>query len=453
MAADETTTGMPPLALPPLNSKGFRPTDPVKPFGGLQDATSVLPQITASASPASAYPNSSYPPAAHAVSRHPVAAAVPVQPTAPRAPYPGFATPNPGYATSIPAADVPEALRGPEHEQNKKKGGILGVSGNQILAGALAASTSAVAASYLGVAGTVVGAGMGSVIATVGTAVYQKSIQRSTVVLQKVTTTVVGKNTDLQDAMNDGLSESRAAVVAPDPSLPTTTEVGRGLPDPHLAEAPRSPARPVTGQHPPSGGSPFDETMPVPTAALPADGRTAVYGAASVPPPPTRPTGKVYGGGPWYADLPMKRIAIGSAVVFVLVMGILTGVESLIGRPVADAVQHKQGSGTTITNPLNRSNNQGSTEESTSPTPSESTGEPSDSPSASPSDGESPSESSTPTGEPSDGTDPTDTGDPENDAPQTPMATDGQSANATEDVVPQPQVQTDSPAPVASPLQ
>jgi hypothetical protein len=55
----------------------------------------------------------------------------------------------------------------------------LGLSGSQVAASALAAVSSAVAASYLGVGGTVIGAGVGSVIATVSTALYQHSLTRT----------------------------------------------------------------------------------------------------------------------------------------------------------------------------------------------------------------------------------------------------------------------------------
>ncbi|HEY7596343.1 MAG TPA: hypothetical protein VH969_24570 [Actinophytocola sp.] len=50
---------------------------------------------------------------------------------------------------------------------------------SQVLAGALAAVTAAVLGSTMGVAGTVVGAGLASVVTTVGGAVYLRSIQRT----------------------------------------------------------------------------------------------------------------------------------------------------------------------------------------------------------------------------------------------------------------------------------
>jgi hypothetical protein len=50
---------------------------------------------------------------------------------------------------------------------------------SQVLAGALAAVTAAVLGSTMGVAGTVVGAGLASIVTTVGGALYLRSIQRT----------------------------------------------------------------------------------------------------------------------------------------------------------------------------------------------------------------------------------------------------------------------------------
>ncbi|MFC0430208.1 hypothetical protein [Kutzneria buriramensis] len=53
----------------------------------------------------------------------------------------------------------------------------LDIKPTQVAAGALASVTAAVLGSKLGVAGTVAGAGMASVVGTVGTAMYERSIQ------------------------------------------------------------------------------------------------------------------------------------------------------------------------------------------------------------------------------------------------------------------------------------
>jgi len=60
--------------------------------------------------------------------------------------------------------------------EEKRPGGL---SLTQVSGGALAAVTAAVAASYLGVAGTLIGAGVGSVISTVAATLYSNSLTRA----------------------------------------------------------------------------------------------------------------------------------------------------------------------------------------------------------------------------------------------------------------------------------
>lgn len=55
----------------------------------------------------------------------------------------------------------------------------LNLSGTQVIASVLATLSAAVAASYLGVAGTLVGAAVGSVVSTMGTEIYKHYLQRS----------------------------------------------------------------------------------------------------------------------------------------------------------------------------------------------------------------------------------------------------------------------------------
>ena len=66
-----------------------------------------------------------------------------------------------------------------------KESPTIELSAPQIVGGALAAASAAVASSWLGVAGTVLGAVVVSVIATVGTALYSHSLERSSKVLRE----------------------------------------------------------------------------------------------------------------------------------------------------------------------------------------------------------------------------------------------------------------------------
>lgn len=62
----------------------------------------------------------------------------------------------------------------------------IGVRPSQVLAGALAAVTAALLGSKMGVAGTVLGAGLASVITTVGAALYLRSLERTRQRMQAV---------------------------------------------------------------------------------------------------------------------------------------------------------------------------------------------------------------------------------------------------------------------------
>ncbi|TDV40781.1 hypothetical protein [Actinophytocola oryzae] len=67
---------------------------------------------------------------------------------------------------------------------------------SQVVAGALAAVTAALVGSTMGVAGTVVGAGLASVISTVGGTLYLRSFQRTRAGVRTVRARVVGRSGD-----------------------------------------------------------------------------------------------------------------------------------------------------------------------------------------------------------------------------------------------------------------
>ncbi|HEY4024197.1 MAG TPA: hypothetical protein VGM75_36315, partial [Pseudonocardiaceae bacterium] len=77
-------------------------------------------------------------------------------------------------------------------QQTGKRQGQVRLS--QLLATALAAVTAAFLGSRLGVAGTVAGAGVASVVSTIGTALYQNSLERTTRAARKVRSHVVARN-------------------------------------------------------------------------------------------------------------------------------------------------------------------------------------------------------------------------------------------------------------------
>ncbi|MGY1808150.1 hypothetical protein ACI8AF_12345 [Blastococcus sp. SYSU D00669] len=75
----------------------------------------------------------------------------------------------------------------PKAEEEKTKGGVINVV--QVAAGALAAVSSAVLLSFFGVAGTLIGAALASVVSSVGAALYSSSLAKTNERLRKVLAT------------------------------------------------------------------------------------------------------------------------------------------------------------------------------------------------------------------------------------------------------------------------
>ncbi len=141
------------------------------------------------------------------------------------------------------------------------------------LAGALAAMTSAVMLSTLGAVGTIVGAAIGSLAITVGTAFYAQGLARSRAAVAKAQAVARGKN-----------GAARAAAKQPvSPALEEPAEESRGFldPDPGTVEP---------------GPVSWRERL---------------------------------------AMLPWKRIAIGAGALFVTVMAVILLFELFAGRSVA----------------------------------------------------------------------------------------------------------------------
>jgi len=178
---------------------------------------------------------------------------------------------------------------------------VMGLTLPQVAGGALAAVTAALAASRLGVTGTVLGAAFGSVISTVGGALYTHSIHRAH---QRVTVT------------RQRLVRSPAQDRADPSALPTELDDGAQV----VAES-------VTVVGPDAG----DSTISASPTTRPT---------SSVPPasPP--------GSDPERAGRPIRwALVIGAAaVVFAVAMLAINVLEAVLGHPVSGGT-----SGTTIT--------------------------------------------------------------------------------------------------------
>src|SRR3712207_4577894 len=91
-----------------------------------------------------------------------------------------FQTLDPLELMTVPRTDpdvrTPGSSAREESTREKNEGQL---SALQVAAGALAAVSAAVIASFFGVAGTVIGAAVASVVSTVGAAVYTESMRRA----------------------------------------------------------------------------------------------------------------------------------------------------------------------------------------------------------------------------------------------------------------------------------
>ena len=100
---------------------------------------------------------------------------------------------------------------------------VLGLSLPQVVGSSLAAGTAALAGSFLGVQGTLVGAVVGSVVATVGTAVYAHSLDRAAGQLRAVRTVVRTQPPATTSGADGGLvadpddADARSELLAPAP--------------------------------------------------------------------------------------------------------------------------------------------------------------------------------------------------------------------------------------------
>ena len=121
----------------------------------------------------------------------------------------------------------PRTTDEPEQTDDKPKG--VQLSPAQVTAGALASVSAAVVASFFGLAGTLIGAALASVISTVSAVLYQESLERTNAKLRRVreqdTTTQV---------LGDGTREMSVV-----PAVPVTRELPERL-DPRQTESPRS---------------------------------------------------------------------------------------------------------------------------------------------------------------------------------------------------------------------
>lgn len=195
--------------------------------------------------------------------------------------------PHPQDLVEAPSARPPQQQSPPPLPASAPESGPRReISVRQILAGALAAASAAVASSWLGLAGTVLGAVVVSVVASVGTALYNHSLERSSQVIRETLLILPARPERLRPIDTTVDAQSVTETLAFDAS------------------------------HAPSGAAP-NERIAVRRAAL--------------------------------GDISWRAVATGCVVTLALALGLLTGEEKLLGSSVASIVGSDGGGGTTVT--------------------------------------------------------------------------------------------------------
>ncbi|MBO0773743.1 MAG: hypothetical protein J2P35_20015 [Actinobacteria bacterium] len=274
---------------------------------------------------------------------------------------------------------------------------IEGLTGTQVAASALATMTSAIVASYLGIAGTIIGAAIASAATTAGTAVYRHYLGRTQQRLRAATSGLVPKvaaHTHLshvpaqldpvraEASRVPGRAGAAAAAAETQPNSragidPVRAAAGRGesreigrfepggttaAPGQAAQAAPPGPpgeTEPAgeagtAGETRTPGETAAGETEPAGEAGTPGEtvtpgepGTTATQPAT--PGPPTEPAAEDDAAPHGWAGRKRWLVLAGTAVgVFLVVMAIITLVESATGKPLDAVVWQRHGSGTTL---------------------------------------------------------------------------------------------------------
>lgn len=202
------------------------------------------------------------------------------------------------------------------------------LSGSKVVAGVLATLTAAVAASYLGVAGTLIGAAVASVVSTVGNELYKHYLIRSQERLRAA----------------GALIQQRAA---------TRARTGE-----HTAERTRDLARQAARR---DGRPDREQTQTLPglgadwRAAHQAAARAGVTAAQRAAGDAGRVPGNGQPAGPghWWQGPSRRQWAMAGALaagIFLVVIAGITVFEVAVGKPLNAAVYGRHATGTTVSN-------------------------------------------------------------------------------------------------------
>jgi hypothetical protein len=234
------------------------------------------------------------------------------------------------------------------------------ISPSQVAGGALASVTAAYLGSHLGVAGTFWGAGLSSVVISVGGAVYQRSLERT-----KDKATIAAAKTALTRAKRQSLvialrppegkgGENEDAKSDPKLSTEDLDRLRQARSRPSIAPVTVDPTRQVTrkihpvpnavrpGMHWPDGEHVVDDPKVAgtsePTIRIEREDAPSESAEPSPAPSPSAAT-KMIGKGALQPAPPRRMrwatVAVTSALVFVVCVLLVTGFEGITGIPLS----------------------------------------------------------------------------------------------------------------------
>ncbi|MDR0366438.1 MAG: hypothetical protein LBH68_06405, partial [Bifidobacteriaceae bacterium] len=227
----------------------------------------------------------------------------------------------------------------------------------QVLASALAAVTSTVALSYLGVTGTIVGAALASVITVVGNFIYARSLDKThravkNLAQQAATVVLPAAQTRPDDAAEAAPASEQDSVGS------ATSDAGEAASGEAKADlgdrdtVPASSSSEVTSQASQAGDGPALESAVAVDGPTTADGAEGGEGSQAEDKAgegrlAELPVAKPVAVGPsihdeaWFSRMTERYgttktlVALGLAV-FLLIMGLITALELWMGRPLSD---------------------------------------------------------------------------------------------------------------------
>ena len=250
------------------------------------------------------------------------------------------------------------------------------LSSTQVIASVMATLTGAIAASYLGVAGTLVGAAVGSLASTMGTEFYKHYLARSQEKLRqaamvKAWATSHGQHGATNNRVANNSAASQAAATRQDTAVryghyqaatAQNDEATQILPAQRAAaQAARAAPEDASAQ------DPVTQTSATPVGAAP---NGAAPDGGGVRDGDQTQDGRTDDSGGLAAWLGQRRwLAYGGAALgfFVVVVAAITVFEAGVGKPLDAVVWHRKATGTTLGNAVSGHN---SGPIKTTPTPS-----------------------------------------------------------------------------------